>query len=148
MKNKGFSMVEIIIVVAILAILTGFLAPMLMKYVTKARLSADLDTGREIAQAILNTLTDDAVKDNAVRHATPQPVNDMDGNDFKKAVFETLGVDELKGKTKKDVTGRELEKPYFYYTLDVDKNKVEVYYGGISEDYQIYPVVGTKLLKN
>ena len=38
MKNKGFSMVELIIVIAIMAILTGVLAPMLVHYIAKARL--------------------------------------------------------------------------------------------------------------
>lgn len=39
--NKGFSLVELIIVVAIMAILVGLLAPQYIKYVEKSRKSAD-----------------------------------------------------------------------------------------------------------
>lgn len=147
MRNRGFSLIELIIVVAIMTILAGFLAPMLVRYINKSRLSTDINTGRELAMAITSVVADDAVKDNAVEHATPQPVEDMDGNDFKKAVYEMLSVDEIKGKSKKDADGNPFSNPVFYYTLDSDKNKVEVFYGGITEDYQVYPVTGSKIIK-
>lgn len=41
MNNKGFSLVELIIVVAIMAILIVVLAPQYLKYVEKSRVSAD-----------------------------------------------------------------------------------------------------------
>lgn len=147
MRNRGFSLIELIIVVAIMTILAGFLAPMLVRYINKSRLSTDINTGRELAMAITSVVADDTVKDNAVEHATPQPVEDMDGNDFKKAVCEMLSVDEIKGKSKKDADGNPFSNPVFYYTLDSDKNKVEVFYGGITEDYQVYPVTGSKIIK-
>lgn len=43
-NNKGFSLIELIIVIAIMAILIGVLAPQYMKYVEKSRVSADKDT--------------------------------------------------------------------------------------------------------
>ena len=144
MKNKGFSMIELIVVIVIMAILTGVLAPMLIKYIAKARLSTDIDTGQQIARTIMNCVTDDSVE-----HASPHPVNDMDGSDFKKAVFDMLGTTQFTGKSKKDADGNEFDsdKMQFYYTLDAAKNKVEVFYGGTTADYQIYPQTGSKLLK-
>lgn len=43
MSNKGFSLVEIIIVIAIMVILAGMLAPMFVIYVERSRESMDID---------------------------------------------------------------------------------------------------------
>ena len=51
LNNKGFSMVELIIVIAIMAILVGAIAPTLIKYIKKSRRSADLNNGQTIAAA-------------------------------------------------------------------------------------------------
>ena len=50
--NKGFSLVELIIVVAILAILVGLLAPQYIKYVEKSRKSADASNLSEMVNAV------------------------------------------------------------------------------------------------
>lgn len=42
MNNKGFSLVELIVVIAIMAVLVGVLAPQFIKYVEKSRESTDL----------------------------------------------------------------------------------------------------------
>lgn len=41
-NNKGFSLVELIIVIAIMAILVGVLAPQFIKYVERSRISKDM----------------------------------------------------------------------------------------------------------
>ena len=41
MNNKGFSLVELIIVIAIMAILAAALAPQLIKYLEESRISTD-----------------------------------------------------------------------------------------------------------
>ena len=46
-NNKGFSLVELIIVIAIMAILVGVLAPQYLKYVEKSRVSADKAVSEE-----------------------------------------------------------------------------------------------------
>lgn len=43
LNNKGFSLVELIIVIAIMAVLIGVLAPQYLKYVERSRVSTDLD---------------------------------------------------------------------------------------------------------
>lgn len=50
--NKGFSIVELIIVVAIMAILVGLLAPQYIKYVEKSRKSADATNMDTLVNAV------------------------------------------------------------------------------------------------
>ena len=52
LNNKGFSLVELIIVIAIMAVLIGVLAPQYLKYVEKSRQSADLDTVDAMVSAV------------------------------------------------------------------------------------------------
>lgn len=54
MNNKGFSLVELIVVIAIMAVLVGVLAPMFIRYVEKSRQSTDvqnLDSALSVVQA-------------------------------------------------------------------------------------------------
>lgn len=57
--DKGFSLIELIIVIAIMAILVGVLAPQFMKYVEKARNSVDINNAIEITEAIKVYCADD-----------------------------------------------------------------------------------------
>lgn len=49
MNNKGFSLVELIIVIAIMAVLVGLLAPQYLKYVNNSKVSTDISNAQEVA---------------------------------------------------------------------------------------------------
>lgn len=54
MNNKGFSLVELIVVIAIMAVLVGVLAPQFIKYVEKSRQSTDIqnvDSVRSVVES-------------------------------------------------------------------------------------------------
>lgn len=50
-NNSGFSLVELIIVIAIMAVLIGVLAPQFIKYVERSRESTDLQNIEEVKTA-------------------------------------------------------------------------------------------------
>lgn len=54
--NKGFSLVELIIVIAIMAILAGAIAPALIKYIDKSRKSNDVTSAKAIKTAVETAL--------------------------------------------------------------------------------------------
>ena len=51
-NNKGFSLVELIVVIAIMAVLIGVLAPTFTKYVEQSRRSTDIQNAEQIKAAI------------------------------------------------------------------------------------------------
>ena len=60
-SNKGFSLVELIIVIAIMAILVGVMAPQLIKYIEKAKVSNDTQIADTLHSAITYALMDPEV---------------------------------------------------------------------------------------
>lgn len=101
--NKGFSLVELIIVIAIMAILVGVMAPQLIKYIEKTNVSADVQLCDSVKTAITLAIADPNVLA-ATDNTQSQLNNLMNGNaynldtfnldtEFTRAVKETLGFD-------------------------------------------------------
>lgn len=57
-NNAGFSLVELIIVIAIMAVLIGVLAPQFIKFVEKSRESTDLQNVEEVKTAVETYVSD------------------------------------------------------------------------------------------
>ena len=64
-NNKGFSLVELIVVVAIMAVLVGVLAPAYLKYVESSREKKDLNNLEEVRHAVEVALAEEKVFDEA-----------------------------------------------------------------------------------
>ena len=56
-NNKGFSLVELIIVIAIMAALAGMIAPALVRYIDKSRKSNDVSAAKTIKTAVETALS-------------------------------------------------------------------------------------------
>jgi len=93
LTNKGFSLVELIIVIAIMAVLVGVLAPQYIKYVEKSRVSADAQQVEEFTGAMTVLASDvdvtlDSTKTNTVTSDTTGKITIS--NDLK-TIFDSLG---------------------------------------------------------
>lgn len=60
-NNKGFSLVELIIVIAIMAILAGAIAPALIRYIDKSRKSNDVSSAKTIKTAVETALGNESI---------------------------------------------------------------------------------------
>lgn len=103
-NNKGFSLVELIIVIAIMAILVGVMAPQLIKYIEKSNVSADTQLAGTVQTAVTTAMMDPEVLANQTAssyitslQATGAASTDIgsfvgNGNSYTSAVSEILGV--------------------------------------------------------
>jgi len=122
MNNKGFSMVELIIVIAIMAILVGAIAPTLIKYVNKSRMSSDASNAQTIASAMQEAYAEEGAQDGvsgsiSVVFADTGSYTISNANaSFDAGFSEIIGTNGPKKKYKKNSRGG------FTATLDTSNN--------------------------
>lgn len=103
--NRGFSLVELIIVIAIMGILVGALTPVMIKYVEKANITSDQQLLDSVYQAVVYATTDpDIAADPAskslidamvVSPCTLESLMSPSGNRLAEEVMDTLGWSDL-----------------------------------------------------
>ncbi len=102
-KNKGFSLIELIIVIAIMGVLVGVIAPQLMKYMRKAKVAADRDALSEIFAATVYAMMEPDVQQDNTSSALLQSMtttaiklDDIPASSaLGKEILDTLGWDDL-----------------------------------------------------
>lgn len=97
--NKGFSLVELIIVIAIMAILIGVMAPQLLRYIERTRVSSDTQVADTVRTAVVTAMLDPTVMSDATYNtdiaafqaAGGASITSIGSNAFGNAVAVTLG---------------------------------------------------------
>ena len=66
-KNKGFSLVELIIVIAIMAILAAAIAPALIRYIDKSRRADDVAAAETVNTAVQTSMSNEDAYDDIMK---------------------------------------------------------------------------------
>lgn len=69
-NNKGFSLIELIIVIAIMAVLVAIIAPNLTKYLGSSKKQTDKKNLDEVKQQVVNAISDASANEITVPAAT------------------------------------------------------------------------------
>ena len=145
-NNKGFSLVELIIVIAIMAILAGALAPALIKYINKSRRSTDVQNADSLRTALQTALSDaadaDSANDTDIQSASTISES---GDAFQKEVYSIVGKASLK--TKYAPKGGPESGKTFGFVVDQATNQVKVYATDDATTYELSPSTCTEWSK-
>ena len=97
LNNKGFSLIELVIVVAIMAVLIAVLAPQFIRYIEKSKMGKDTEVAGVVQRAINVAMADPSIDDRPVSFG-PAPLANIDTStmtDFAGAVKEYIGTNNL-----------------------------------------------------
>ncbi len=100
-NNKGFSLVELIVVIAIMAVLVGVLAPQLIKYVEKSREATDIQNCDSIVTAIKSYYADKDVLPTTVKVKLSSTCTLTEGSTASTEALQEAGLASAKLKGKK-----------------------------------------------
>lgn len=87
-NNNGFSLIELIIVIAIMAVLVAVIAPNLSKYLGKSKVQVDIRNLDEIKHQIMNSIS----------KASMDGIDVISNEDGTKVAEYVLGYDSSQGK--------------------------------------------------
>lgn len=126
MNNKGFSLVELIVVIAIMAVLMGILAPALIGNIEKSRETKDLNALDAVYQAVTHAVSSEAgAKQAAANAITNEPLSTFMGTS---TTWKTIAEDvqEELGSSVPSLSAGCNANSEFYITVNPTTKKVYV----------------------
>ncbi len=126
-NNGGFSLVELIVVIAIMVVLVAVLAPLFTRYIENSRKSTDVSTANSIAEAVVADAADGKIttKKEKVEVTGTNVTTDASYISGIQSKPEVSGTAPTNGSKKGDS---------FYYSYDPADNVCHVYAGSGSLD--------------
>jgi prepilin-type N-terminal cleavage/methylation domain-containing protein len=104
--NKGFSLVELIVVIAIMVVLVAVLAPVFTRYIERSRRATDVQNANSIATAVItDAASDELTTDSGI--AKPDNVKSI--------------------KSEPKAQGKAHKGNSFWYVFNPDSNTCQVY---------------------
>lgn len=120
-NNKGFSLVELIVVIAIMAVLMVVLAPALLRYVEKSRAQKDNTAVHEVQRAVELALSDETAVATVVGNET---ITVADGSiSTTDSTLDNLMVEVGNTVTESDVKLSSKTYKGKHYTIQIVNNK-------------------------
>ena len=142
LNNKGFSLVELIVVIAIMAVLIGLLAPQFIKYIDRSKYSTDIKNGQEIATVIQTLIADGKITEdcNGELFSGTTGTTGTTSKSFAAAKANNLFTE---APTSKSSPGSG-----FFVSYKKDGTEVKVYVGGSADTKKlVYPDLGEDMKK-
>ena len=127
MNNKGFSLIELIIVIAIMAILVAIIAPNLTKYLSESKRQTDNRNIDEVRHQVVNCISEAATKNVDVIDTSSGATEAYYRLEYDSATDKTKAVSVTDGTSKfAEVLSASLDEANTASSKDKTKTKMEI----------------------
>ncbi|CDF57613.1 type II secretion system protein [Thermobrachium celere] len=142
-KKKGFTLIELIVVMAIIAILVGIAVPQITKQINNSKIRSDVATAKTIAGALQQYMAEgNTITASGKQKIEENTVVSSDGKtkiDLKKYIDNATAILKPKANTSYD----------FYYEYDPSNNTLKIFAGPSANNAEeLYPVLSDKYTVN